>query len=189
MSTSDFYSEPSDPLCQGDIFATIPHIFLKERPNQIALMMAGKRAGFLVDEFRNTDAPPQCSNEIVVPAQTRVGYAILISHSCELDKPPPHRVIALVRQVSELSKEEEKETIRNNGKYACFYLPSIEDKLPESYVDFRRISTIGPKWLLTTTRQASLTDHARKKMLLALIRFFARLELKQDVFSNGELAE
>jgi hypothetical protein len=188
MDASECYRDPDELLCQGDIFATIPHVFLKDRPNQVALMMAGKRAGFLVDEFCNPDAP-QCSHEIIVHAQTRVGYAILMSHSCEVDKPPPHRVIALVRQVSELNKDAEKDTIRKNGKYACFHLPALEGKLPESYVDFRRISTIGPRWLTLATRKTSLTDEARKKMLFALFRFFTRLELAESGFVNSELNE
>jgi hypothetical protein len=181
MDASEFYRDP-ESVSQGDIFETVPHLFLKDRPKQIALMMAAKKAGCLVDEFCGPQLP-KCGSEIVVPAPTRVGYAVLLSHSCEVDKDKSHRLIALVRQMDNL-QHEEKETIRQNGKYACFYLPPLDGKMPESYIDFRRISSVGLEWLAAKTRQVSLSEQARRKMLLAMFLFFARLKLDDSVFNE-----
>ena len=38
-------------------------------------------------------------------------------------------------------------TIQQNKRYAFFYLPDGGEKLPESYVDFRRVCTIAPTWV------------------------------------------
>jgi hypothetical protein len=123
-----------------------------------------------------------------VPAPTRVGHAVLLSHSCEVDKDRTHRVIAMIRPMDSL-KDDEKETLRRNGKRACFYLPPLQGKLPESYIDFRRISTVGLEWLPSMKRPVSLSERARRKMLLALFLFFARLQLEDNVFDVGEVQE
>lgn len=187
MNLSEFYRDPEHAVSQGDIFETVPHIFLKERPKQTELKMANRPAGRLIDEFGG-DALPKCGSDVFVPAPTRVGYAILLTHGCEVDKDKNHRIIALVRQIEGASlNAEEMNTIRTNGKYACFHLPALDGKLPESYVDFRRISTVGLGWLSSHTRPTSLSEAARRKMLLAMFRFFARLQLDEDIFGLSEI--
>ncbi len=185
MDASECYRDPDSFVSQGDIFETVPHLFPKDRPKQIELKMATKRAGCLVDEFGLVDISgkpvlPECGAEIVVPAPARVGFSVLLSHSCEIDKDRDHRVIALVRQMGKNLKPEEKEIIRGNGRIAYFHLPALEGKLPESYIDFRRISTVGPHWLSTATRPTALSDAAMWKTLLAMFLFFSRLRLDPD---------
>lgn len=187
MDAAEYYRTPDGAVSQGDIFATVPHFFPKERPKQIALMMATKKAGSLVDEFCGP-VPPNCGHEIFMPAPARVGYAVLLSHSCEVDKDKAHRIIALVRQMDGL-KESEKATIRGNGKYSCFHLPALEGRFPESYIDFRRISTVGLDWLSSATRPTALSERARRKMLLAMFLFFSRLQLDENVFGVSEVPD
>lgn len=184
MTVSDFYQDPEQVASQGDIFETVPHLFLKERPKQIELKMANRPAGRLVDELGG-EALPKCGSEVFVPAPTKVGYAVLLTHGCEVDKDKNHRVIALVRQFDGLNQDEQ-DNIRGNGKYACFHLPALTGKLPESYVDFRRISTVGLGWLSLHSRPTALSEVARQRMLLAMFRFFARLQLDDDVFEVAE---
>jgi hypothetical protein len=188
MDAAECYRDPETVVSQGDIFESVPHLFLKDRPKEPhALVLATKKAGSFVDELCGPKFP-KSGSEIIVPAPARVGYAVLLSHSCEVDKDKTHRVVALVRQMESL-RPEEKETIRSNGKRACFYLPPLEGKLPESYVDFRRISTVGLEWLASMKRPASLSERARRKMLLAMLLFFARLQLDENVFDASELPE
>jgi len=184
MDASECYRDPEQVVSQGDIFETVPHIFLKDRPEHVALTMANKRAGRLVGEFVGPE-PPNCGTEIIVPSPALVGYAVLLTHSCEVDKDKNHRVIALIRQMDRLNPDE-KEAIRKNGKFACFHLPPLDGKLPESYIDFRRITTVGIGWLSITKRPAALSEAARQKMLLSMFLFFARLRLDHDVFSAIE---
>lgn len=187
MDAAECYHDANAVVSQGDIFATVPHFFPKDRPGKIVLAMATKKAGCLIDEFCGPVLPSPGS-EIFMPAPARVGYAILLSHSCEVDKDKNHRVIALVRQMDGL-KDNEKQTIRGNGKYSCFHLPPLEGKLPESYIDFRRISTVGLDWLSSGTRPASLSEQARRKMLLAMFLFFTRLRIDENVFGASEAPE
>lgn len=74
------------------------------------------------------------------------------------------------------------EAIRENRNFSFFFLPDAGADLPESYVDFRRISTVSPQWIDGATRLASLTSPAQQAMLLQFFRFIARVELKPDIF-------
>jgi hypothetical protein len=54
----------------------------------------------------------------------------------------------------------------------------------QSYVDFRRISTVCPEWVDTATRLASLEAVACQSMLLELFRYLASVELKPEIFAQ-----
>src|SRR5258708_5880476 len=105
MDAASFYRDLEEQICQGDIFSTAPHLFLKEKlkaPSPIAL--AGKKAGLLTDEL-STTPPAPAGTEVVVPAPCLVERAILITYDCEIDKDKKHRTIALIRPMASLRPE------------------------------------------------------------------------------------
>ncbi len=79
-------------------------------------------------------------------AKARPVRVMLLSHSCEYDKPPKNALVAQVRLLSELN-EENHEAIRTYRQYNTFYLPEIASKMQHSFVDFRYIGFI-PKTIL-----------------------------------------
>jgi hypothetical protein len=163
-------------------------VFLKEKPGaSLPITLGGKKAGVLVDELSGP-SPPRAGTEVVVPASCLVERAILLTYDCEIDKDKRHRTIALVRPMTGL-RPEEQEVIRKNGKYACFYLPALDDAQPEGYVDFRRLTTVSPDWLDKGKRIASLSEQARRKLLLRLFLFFSRLQFEETIFETTAAAE
>jgi hypothetical protein len=189
MDAAAFYRDVEEQFCQGDIFDAAPHAFLKERPKgPHPISLASRKAGHLVDALSG-ESLPEAGAEVPVPAPTLVERAILLSHGWEIDKDKKHRIIALVRPMASLTKEEERETIRKNGRRACFYLPAHGDRLPEGYIDFRRISPVCPEWLEKRRRLKTLSEDARRQMLLALFLYFARVQLHKEIFETGETHE
>jgi len=187
MDAATCYRDVEDVFCQGDIFEDVPHAFLKERPTTPRpLSLASKKAGSLIDELSGDQFHP-LETEVILPAHTLVARAVLLSHGCEIDKDKKHRIVALIRPMTSLRREDQ-EHVRRNGRRACFYLPPGE-QLPEGDIDFRRISTVCLEWLEKRKRVKSLSEIARRKMLLALFLFFARLELDDAIFETREEQE
>ncbi len=111
---------------------------------------------------------------------------MLLTYACEIDKDRKHRTVALVRPLPASMPPQDLATIRENRRFAFFYLPAGGDLLPESYVDFRRICTISPQWADSASRLASLTPVARQAMLLQFFRFLTRVELDPGIFGRAE---
>jgi hypothetical protein len=188
MAPLEYYRDVENRFCQGDIFLIAPNLFLKERlqkPRTVTL--AGQKHGFEIDELSHSSDDGtkvgldrlQTGNDVLVPVSTLIGPAILLSHGCEIDKDKKHRIIALIRSMGNL-KEEEKNHIRSHGRRACFHLPQCGNDLPEGYVDFRRISTVTLEWLESKKRVKSLTEDARRQLLVGLFLFFSRIELSVE---------
>ncbi len=127
-------------------------------------------------------------SEVVIPAACLIDRAILLTYGCEIDKDKRHRLVALVRPMIGF-QESEKETIRANGKYACFHLPAMNGHVEEGYVDFRRLSTVSPDWLEKNKRVTTLAEHARRKLLLRFFLFMSRLQLEDSIFDSARADE
>jgi hypothetical protein len=112
-----------------------------------------------------------------VAAFSQIARAIIISHDCEIDKDKKHAIVALIRSFDESQPETSKQVIRSNKKLSFFHLPALENVLPESYVDFRRITSLEPTYLEPTKRIASLSDAAVSLLQLLFFRYLTRLEL------------
>lgn len=95
-------------------------------------------------------------------------------------------MVALVRPLPASMPAQDLATIRENRRYAFFYLSAGGERLLESYVDFRRICTVAPTWVDSAHRLASLTMVARQAMLLQFFRFLARVELDLGIFETAE---
>jgi hypothetical protein len=197
MTPLEYYRDIEDRFCQGDIFSVAPNIFLKERLQKPrAVTLAGQKHGFEIDELSHASDDGtkvgldrlQSGTDVLVPVSTLIRPAILLSHGCEIDKDKKHRIIALIRSMADL-KEAEKNNIRSHGRRACFYLPQCGNDLPEGYVDFRRISTVTLEWLESRKRVKSLTEAARRQLLVAFFLFFSRIELTVESLPWAEERE
>jgi hypothetical protein len=126
---------------------------------------------------------PALGQEVLVPATCLPARGILLTYGCEIDTDKKHSTIALIRPLMALPAESQ-EIIRQNRNFAFFYLPALDGRLPESYVDLRRLSTVHPQWTDTVTRLTSLTEEARRALLLQFFRFFVRVELDPAIFGE-----
>jgi hypothetical protein len=183
MDTQAFYRPPAPELSQGDILERIPQLILKEQPRLLRpTTLTGNRLVYEPQSLGVGELPTTPDEGALVPAVCQVTRAILLTHSCEVDKDGKHRTVALIRPLPLNMPAQDLSTIRENKRFAFFYLPTDGDQWPESYVDFRRVCTVAPIWVDKAKRVASLTDVARQALLLQLFRFFARVELDLSVF-------
>jgi hypothetical protein len=120
------------------------------------------------------------TSTLLVPAVCDYTRAMLLTYDCEIDKPgAQHFTAALIRPLDPLP-EEQKEIIRGNRSFPFFHLPSGNDDLLESYVDFRRQAVVSEQMVQSAKRLGSLADQAWKAMLFQLVRYWTRLEIDFD---------
>jgi hypothetical protein len=186
MDPTSFYRAVDPELCQGDILERAPHLLLKEQPRPLRkVTLPGNRAGFELEELAAGALPTTPAEGAQVAATCQISRAMLLTHGCEIDKDKKHRTVALIRLIAANMPEQDRLAIRENRRYALFYLPAGGESLPESYVDFRRICTISPQWVDSAPRVASLTKPANQAMLLQFFRFLSRAELNPTIFGSA----
>jgi hypothetical protein len=186
MDAASFYREVDPKLCQGDVFESIPHLLLKDQPQPLrSTTLPGKKPGYQVEQLPEGALPP-AGKEVVVAASCVVARAILLTYDCEIDKPKSLRTVALVRPLDPGMPSADREKIVANQRLAFFYLPAWEGKLPECYVDFRRICTIAPEWLDRAKKLVALRETARKALLMQFFLFLTRVRLDQAAFHAAQ---
>jgi hypothetical protein len=79
---------------------------------------------------------------------------------------------------------EGQEIIRANNDLSSCYLPAYDAKMGESFVDFRRITTLHPDFLKYSERIVSLTDEAVKYTHAQFFRFMTRLDVSPQVLDK-----
>ena len=185
MDAASFYRALDAQLCQGDIFGQVPHLFLKEQPHLLHKATLPKnKAGYLIEDLPEGTLPTTPADGGLVPATCHVTRAILLTHGCEIDKDQKHRLVALIRPMPKDWNEGNRAVVKEGRDHSFFYLPPGEGQLAESYVDFRRISTVAPRWVDSAIRLASLSEEARLAMLFQFFRFLARSEMNPAVFDD-----
>ena len=73
---------------------------------------------------------------------------MVLTYDCEIDKDKKHRHLALIRPLGPLPAQDQQ-TIRERRNVSYCYLPAYPDIFEESYVDFRRMTTVRPDFLET----------------------------------------
>jgi len=171
---SPWYQAPTLELSQGDFFDSFPSMYLGA-PVSLArpVTVAGKRH---LEEV-------QLEEKLALGEKDRflgngqLGRAVLLTHSCEIDKDERYRVVALVRDMSALADNQVAE-IREGGRRRFFPLPGEpEFDFQESYIDFRRLTTVRGALLRKRKPFMTMTDALRASMAEAYIEYITRAEL------------
>lgn len=187
MDALSFYRTADLKLCQGDILDRVPHLLLKDRPRPLRRSsLSGNRSGYELEELAQGALLTTPEEGVLVPATCHVTRAMLLTHDCEIDKDSKHRTIVLIRPLSASMPAPDRTIIQQNRRFPFFYLPSGGDRLPESYVDFRRVCTVSPLSVDSAVRLASLTEAAKQAMLLQFLRFLTRVELSEAIFNRSD---
>src|SRR5215469_5688344 len=95
MDTQNFYRAPDPQLCQGDILRAIPSIHLKA-PLEV-LQKTNIKGGTMAYLLSSYDSGTFRKDGELVIANCQVTRAIILSHSCDIDNDPKHRLVALIR--------------------------------------------------------------------------------------------
>lgn len=172
---SDWYAEPEQELSQGDIFVAMPSVYVREPLETANTVTCGGGVQHLV----RLSAQPQLfgAQDETMLTRGNLGRAVILTHGCEIDKDTRYRLIALVRPIAGL-RTHVVEEIRSNSRRRFFHLPPESElyNFEESYIDFRRITTVTGSVLETASRILSMQEHLRESMSEALIVYFTRAE-------------
>ena len=101
--------------------------------------------------------------------------AVVISHDCEIENDPNHRLVAMIRAITEI-QEQFRADIMAMNHWAAFPLlaqneaPAMED----SFVDFRWITSLRPTALRPEDRFARLAPPVLDAMRVRFWHFLNR---------------
>lgn len=121
----------------------------------------------------------------LVAATCQIARGMVLTRDCDIDS-EGRATVALVRVVPPNMQEENKAIIRRNGNHAHFYLVSIDD-MPESFVDFTRLTTLDLAYMRGITKVASLAQRTVEALLMQYILYRARREGEFDAHAIDRL--
>jgi hypothetical protein len=162
-------------LSQGDIFYGLP--FCTPVLPVVHLSLGQGKGGKAI--WTPTAAPgstrPDQKNHALVAY--RLGYGIIVSHDCAIDKPnrTGRILFAPVASIAVLDTLTQ-DAVRRQAHLSAMYLPDLAE-VGEAYADLRLITPF-PRDIIAELKQvASLSDAARRRLHQAIVAFFVRLEL------------
>jgi hypothetical protein len=180
MADQPFYRPLTDELCQGDLFERVPLAVINADPPLLQkATLPGKREGYEVVGQLSPSSPPP-AGQLLVPARCDHTRAVLLTFDCEIDKPSTKILtLALVRPLDPKMPDADQVKIRENRKFAFFFLPPATEGAPAGYVDFRRLGAVSVDVVKATPRLSRLSETARKAMLFQFFRYLTRIDLYQ----------
>ena len=101
--------------------------------------------------------------------------AIVISHSCDLDKRKGRVIVAPIASIASVP-DEHRQKILEQKHYALMPLPDIPG-IGTYFADLRSISVLHREIVESNRRIASMSEIATKRLQIQIIAFFTRLEL------------
>jgi|ERR1019366_1227484 hypothetical protein len=178
-----FYRPVGNDVLQGDIFNDIPHLFLKPPLKAIRgpITLKGGRPSWGVYDYPLTGEPlelPKIGGPFnfalgeQVPVTCNVTRAMVLNHECDIENEHEHRLIALIRPLAPVTNPEHRQFIKENRNSAFFYLPPNDGGLEEAYVDFRRITSLSPSFLVPGNRLSALAPVAVLALQAQIFRHF-----------------
>jgi hypothetical protein len=187
MSAADFYRPVESEILQGDIFRSVPHLFLTPPIQAIRgpIALPKGRTGYGL--YPATWAPSSQLNPAEQPkiggafhftegeqvsVTCHVTRAMILNHECDIENDLDHRLVALIRPLAPVVNPEHRLFIQQNRNSAYFYLPPGGGDLEEAYVDFRRITALSPAFLDPRDRLAALSPDALRALQAQLFRHF-----------------
>lgn len=160
-------------LSQGDIVAQIlsgaadqPVKYLEKTP----LEKGSKKSWLESSVFQ----PFKTDNRGFYIARGRLTHAIVVSHSCELDKGQQHVLLAPIAPLDSISDEKVRNNILSQARRAFLPLPEIPG-LGTCYADFRMLNFVDRKGIPDTNRMTSMSDEGSLRLRAQLLAFFSRI--------------
>jgi hypothetical protein len=180
------YLPPSkeDALLQGDIYKKVPIMWIGERPLLVArhaMTKVGREFYSVHKEFVGEsrhpagDAPKKgfrwtnrdTPELLLVPAVLSI--AMVMTHDCEIENDPDHRVLAMIRPITDLEPDYRKKCLAHE-RVDMFPLEAQEEapSMVTSFVDFRKFSPLRSGALEPPAeRYASASEVLRKAVARA----------------------
>lgn len=163
-------------VSQGDIFADAPVAAPLEYP--LTILRGNPPSLTQFEELGKLPGGFKKEGETCRMRITR-SFGMLMTHDCQYDnhKSDPCLLVQ-VRLMTVLSPKEVDEMWRAKSKFRHLPLPHHPTIGCETYVDFRRVTSVKREQLDRLPRVASLTDDGRGLFVAAVIAFFTRKDLR-----------
>ncbi len=181
--TSRLYLPPAGEINPGDLYLAVPSIQIESRPLLVArYWKESSRGGSIYGVYDADGTPPtggfrwqtnQGGETIIVRAF--MGPGMILSHECEIDTDPDHRIVAMVRPITDIQVSH-RNAILEMRNWAAFPLEAQDEEPPMalSFVDFRRLTTVRAAALNDEDRVASLNPDLRKALRVRFWHYLNR---------------
>jgi hypothetical protein len=169
-----------DALLQGDIFENVPFISIRERPLLVARYRGPKEGREMYGVHKEFDAPTANPGTVLAPSTpfrwedrdnrelilvpVLFSMAMVLTHDCEL-KWDDHRLLAMVRPVTELEADQQKQLLTPGGRTDMFPLKAqdVPPTMEASFVDFCNVTPFRTAGLAApSVRYASASQSLRE---------------------------
>jgi hypothetical protein len=187
-------------LKQGDVLDGIIFCYLAGEPVGIADMQTGRIVKEVTFDELPTAIDPKDPNTAVI-AKPLVGWGMVISQTCDIQRDNHHICVARVRSIdstlqgfsakSRVNQIKDILSIVNNKQFGFFYLKeSEENALPKSVANLTEIHAFHPgvKDWLVRRRKLRLGAEALKALQFQLGHFFGRLAINERYALSDEEA-
>ena len=157
-------------LSQGDVISD-SHLLVAMHPTEYVKRSGGKASGWEKSEAW------VASNDGLghAVARGRITRAIVLTHSCELDKPAGRKrvLVAAVFDAASMT-EAERAQVFGQKRFSRLPLPQVPG-VGDCYVDLRLMMTIDRRSIEEKHRIAGMTDDGVQRLKLQLVGFLTRL--------------
>lgn len=160
---------PLDQLTQGDVILSLPQGKLVSPV--VYLRHASMKAG--ASGWMESPEPVLRGNLFRMMAEGRVTSALVVSHSCEIDKGKARILVAPVAIASTLAPEQ-KQKVFDLKSFAHVPPPAIP-QLGDCFADLRSIGSVHADDVSAATRISSMTQGALLMLQARLVGFLTRL--------------
>lgn len=169
-----------EALLQGDIFLDVPFVWVPERPLLVARFLGENKKRVMTyavhkeaegpTSHQGTGRPPKGGFRLtdrqkpelaLVPVILAMG--MVLTHDCEIENDPDHRVVAMVRPITDLQPVYQQKCLAGE-RTDMFPLESQDQApaMPSSFVDFRKTTPLRPGALAPpAVRHASISQELR----------------------------
>lgn len=187
MTSEDWWAEAvQTALSQGDIVTGLP-LFSVPAPVPFLTkksIKGGQEAWLQTEAPAATTATP-----ISALANGKMSAAIVLSHSCELDKKRngPRVLMAPVKPLGELGLSDEVTAqVLQQQVFALLPLPDVPS-IGTLVADLRCTTSVPRAIVDDGTRVASMTTAALRRLAAQLVGFYLRLELPAQAVASVQV--
>lgn len=163
----------TDGLSQGDLVKPLPFATTVVPPERIKRKTARGGAQTLASCGWS---PVASTGKELFLFQGKGGFALVISHSCDLDKRERRSpVLCAPVRAADALPDHVRQRVFAQERISLMPLPAIPGH-GDHYADLRSISPMPRELLAEESRIASMSPHGLSRLLAQLVKFFTRIE-------------
>lgn len=171
-------------LSQGDLLDDTVFALARHPLTPLTKASLGGKPGYVPGDWS-----PDSNGVAELLAAGRRGYALVLTHSCELDKAKAGgRVIVCPVQPIATIPTDQRPEIYAQKPWSKMPLPSVLGR-GDFVADLHLSMAIDRRVVDTTPRLTSMTKDARRRLRLQLIAFYTRLDARDGALPDEDVPD